>query len=632
MINIKGKSIVLKNFSLMKDGSPIYYAENFGVADYGFGKVLVPMNVGYKKIDEDTATLTQYAGNGFSGVSGIDVLDEGGTKFLYWIDSNSNIWCMKETLITGQKLYDTDQSCSYADLKITGTDKNSDIIYSTKDKVGRIYRGEATGGSATTLIDTGVDFTTMSIAAGDRVYNIKDNKLFTINAGGITATTLTITAVDGGDFASGDEYCIVDPNWQSLTDDKTDYGRQIIEFDEDFYILNGDALAIVDSSMAYTAEHKAIESGWIARTGASNGDSIAIGCNKNNLGKLFIWDKHSNGWNKKIALDNEIKSIVAYKNGYVYIEGNSVWWTDTYTTRRLSEFPGVAEGDTIEVNPRGMIILQNKVLINGGTTRINKAKMGVWIYDIPRDEWNYSPYEPKSGEEKASYNATRGIFFFSSWLNFIYFSFTNSGCGWTNSKILSTLSLGSGSSRGTVITNPIRLGKDARIKKIEVNLVPNLKDYNNAASKSKTMTCKLSNCDSPLWRYQQAYADSTVKNKINVYGATVSYANAQVGDEICILDGWNGHLRRRIIAITGDGTNAEEWTLDSDLTNLTKQYTTMSVMPFQIYGMDEKTITDETKMLEFYPNFYGDSVMIELGITGSDYPLIAIESVKIYWE
>ena len=634
MIKVSGRTITLRDFSLMRDGSPIYYAENFGIEDYGFGKVLVPINQGGKVVDEDTATLTYYAGNAFDRISGIDVINEDDIYFLYWIDINSNIWCAGEINKTGQKLFNTNESCHYPDLKVTGMDENSSIIYSTKDKVGRIFRGEATGGSSTTLVDTGVDFTTADwdLQAGDYVYNIKDNKLFTIDAGGVAATTLTITAVDGGDFASGDNYAIVNPNWKSLTDDNYKYGRQIIELDEDFYILNGDYLAIVDSSMAYTAAHKALEAGWIGKTGASNGDTIAIGANKNNKGKIFFWDKYSNGWNKKISLDNEVQSIAAYKNGYIFISGNALWWTDTYTTRVLSEFQGVRETDIIITDPRGMIILQNKVLINGGTTRLNKAKKGIWIYDIKNNEWSYSPYEPKSGEEKSGYNTTKGIFFFSSWLNYIYYSFENSGYGWTNNKILSTLSMGNKSSRGTIITNPIRLGKDARIKKIEVNFVSDLKDYNNASGKSKTMTCKLSDCTRPLWRYQQANADSTVKNKIQVDGDVVGNADAKVGDEIFILDGWNGHLRRRITAIANDGTNTEEWTLDSDLAELTKDDTTITVMPFQLYGMDEKTITDETKMLEFYPDFYGDSVMIELGITGSSYPLIAIESVKIYYE
>ena len=636
MIKVKGKTITLRDFSLMRDGSIVYYCENFGVKDYGFGRVLVPMNYGSKFIDEDDTGFSD-----FRVITGMDSVSEDSSQCLYAIDSSGFIW-LKGTLGTpaGGKVGYFQSIGWYPDIKCMGVDTNSKILFTTVPtsfipQLGRIHRGNATGGSTTTLVDTsGVDFTALGLAAGDTVYNVKDGKQFTIDAGGIAATTLTITAVVDGDFASGDNYAIIDPNWNALSyTGHSQHGLQIIEFDEDFYILDGDYLAMVSSAGVFSGQHKKLESGWIAKSGASNGDTIAIGCNKNYKGKIFFWDKHSNGWNRKISLDNEIQSIVAYKNGYIFISGNALWWTDGYTTRVLSKFLDVGERKSINVNPRGMIILQDTVFINGGMGYLSRAKNGIWTYDILKDEWTYSPYDPTaSGTEKTSYEASRGILFFDSYVNYIFYSFENSWYGWTNSKILSRFWLGSGSSCGTVITNPIKLGKDARIKKIEVNLVQNLTDINNTSGKSKTLTCKLSDCTRPLWRYQQAFADSTVKNKINVYGATVSYANAQVGDEIFIQNGWNGHLRRRITAITDDGTNNEEWTLDSDLTNFTKQHTMISVMPFQIYGMDEKTITEETKMLEFYPNFYGDSVMIELGITGSSYPLIAIESIKLYYE
>lgn len=632
MQKVSGRSITLRDFSLMKDGSHIYYAENFGIEDYGYGKVLVPMNIGNKVIDEDTATITKYDGNAIRKILGIDTIDEDTVNFLYVIDDYSNIWCIKKSTVTGQKLGNIGLSCWYADIKATGVDVNSPIIFSVQSGLGIIYRGNATGGSATTLDDTTVDFTTLDISAGDRVYNIKDNKLFTIDAGGIAANQLTITAVDGGDFANLDNYAIINPSWKILSDNDYTYGRQIIEFDEDFYILNGDALAIVTSALAYTAEHKAIESGWIARTGASNGDTIAIGCNKNNLGKIFFWDKHSNGWNKKIILTRKILSITAYGNNYIYVSGNSLWITDGYSKRLLSIFPGTHERDDIDINPNGMTIVENKVIINGGADNYNKAKMGIWIYDILKDEWAYSPYDPAAGTEKSNYGISKGIAFLDNNSNEILYSFKNSGYGWTNEYVLSEFQLASISSRGTVIFNPIPLGKNARIKKIEVNLVQSLKDSNNASSKSKTMTCKLSDCTRPLWRHQQANADSTNKSKIQVDGDVAGNADAQVGDEIFIQDGWNGHLRRRITAIANDGTNTEEWTLDIDLAELTKDNTTIIVMPFQLYGMDEKTITDETKMLEFYPNFYGDNVMIELTITGTSYPMVAIESIKIYYE
>lgn len=637
MLKIAGKTITLRDFSLMRDGSPIYYAENFRTANYGFGNVLIPGNYGSKYADEDTATITKYTGGDFKRPTGIDVLEEDGQKYLFMIDDSANLWCIKELIATGQKLYNTNQSCYYADIKATGTDENSSLIYSTKDSVGRIHRGNATGGSSTTLVDgSGIDFTALGVAAGDYVYNIKDNKLFTIDAGGVAATTLTITAVDGGDFTNGDNYAIVDPNWQSLTDDNYKYGRQIIEFDEDFYILNGDALAIVDSSMAYTAEHKAMESGWIGRCGASNGDTIAIGCNKNNLGKIFIWDKYSNGWIRKIALDNEIQSMEAYGNNYVFVTGNGIWITDGYSKRKLASFPDVRSRSSVTVRPHGMKVIEDKLIINTTVGLINRGNTGLYIYDLIKNEFAYSPFDPSSGitSAKSSYEANGGIIFFESWLNYIYYTFDNSGYGWTNSDVISRFWLENIQNKGTFITNPIRLGKDARIKKIEVNLINHLWEYCNNNTHSKTVDLKLTDVKKALWYYTQAKIDSTSLNKITVNGTFNGYAKAEVGDEIFIRNGWNGHERRKIESMTGSGTDTEVWTLDSDLPNLTKQYTMISVMPFQRYGMTPVTnTTDDQELLEFYPDFYGENVMIEFTITGTTTnPTPAIESIKIYYE
>lgn len=619
MIKVSGKTITLRDFSLMRDGSSIYYCENFGVEDYGFGKILVPMNYGAKTIDEDTTNFSD-----LKIITGMESIDSG---YYYMINNSGSLFFVNRHGV-GMKIA-SPNSHAYSDILALGSAVDSKILFTSSNYVGRIHRGEATGGSTTTLVDTGVDFTTIGLVAGDEVYNTKDNVLATIDAGGIAANTLTITFSPlGGSFSSGEDYAIVDLDWNNLSASGTSIGRQIIEFDEDFYILDGDYLAMVSSAGVFSGQHKKLESGWIGKTGASNGDTIAIGCNKNYKGKIFFWDKYSNGWNKKIILDNKISSIVAYKNGYIFFSGNALWWTDGYTIRILSELTGIRELNNVSINPRGMAVIGNTIIINGGYGDYNITKKGIWIYDIIKNEWTYSPYEPKTGEEKSGYGTYSGIVYFDSYLNYIFYSFENSEYGWTNQYILSRLYLKSSSTRGTIITNPICLGKNARIKKIEVNLVQDLTDTFSDTTYLKTLTCKLSDCTRPLWRTRQASADGTVKNKIKCTG----FDNVKENDEILIMDGWNGCLRRRITNIADGGTGNEEWTLDSDLTNLIKQYTTINVMPFQVYGMDAKTISDETKMLEFYPNFYGDSVMIELGITGSAYPLIAIESIKLYYE
>ena len=94
---------------------------------------------------------------------------------------------------------------------IIDTFSNITIYY---DTVG----GNATGGSATTLIDTGAAFTTSGLSEGDRVINETDGsagRIDTIDS----ATQLTISALSGGTanvFASGDFYTITLQDMQSV--------------------------------------------------------------------------------------------------------------------------------------------------------------------------------------------------------------------------------------------------------------------------------------------------------------------------------------------------------------------------------------------------------------------------------
>ena len=76
------------------------------------------------------------------------------------------------------------------------------------DFVYELYSGAATGGSATTLVDSGVDFTTAPVVVvGDIVYNGTDDSYGVVTA--VAATTLTVTELsDSGDFAVSDTHTV----------------------------------------------------------------------------------------------------------------------------------------------------------------------------------------------------------------------------------------------------------------------------------------------------------------------------------------------------------------------------------------------------------------------------------------
>lgn len=80
------------------------------------------------------------------------------------------------------------------------------------------YAGLATGGSATTLDDTSVDFTSYGLVAGMTVNNVTDGSTATIST--IAATELTITTLSGGTnntFSAGDSWEIISGEYGVIT-------------------------------------------------------------------------------------------------------------------------------------------------------------------------------------------------------------------------------------------------------------------------------------------------------------------------------------------------------------------------------------------------------------------------------
>ena len=71
----------------------------------------------------------------------------------------------------------------------------------------RTNAGQATSGSATTLVDTAADFVVMGVQAGDLVHNLTDGSYGRVATAGVAATTLTL---DGLEFGTSDAFATDD--------------------------------------------------------------------------------------------------------------------------------------------------------------------------------------------------------------------------------------------------------------------------------------------------------------------------------------------------------------------------------------------------------------------------------------
>jgi hypothetical protein len=122
---------------------------------------------------------------------------------------------------------DTDGT-SYSISPDTGVTTGGDLPGATTN-----VTGQATGGSATTLDDTAVDFTDLGLVSGMAVKNVTDGSTGTISTIATTQIVL-VSALTGGTanvFAAGDSYEILAGEYGVLTswddDDMTIFGSEV---------------------------------------------------------------------------------------------------------------------------------------------------------------------------------------------------------------------------------------------------------------------------------------------------------------------------------------------------------------------------------------------------------------------
>ncbi len=129
------------------------------------------------------------------------------------------------------------------DVPLPNTARGLEVLSSAAADAGVLLSsGTATGGSATTLVDSGADFVTDGIAAGDLVLNDEDGSTaIVLTVDDLNTLTFTTPLPNGDIFDSGDAYRLVD-------DSAGGVGAKVVEvhaldsnfdpFDE-FVILNG---------------------------------------------------------------------------------------------------------------------------------------------------------------------------------------------------------------------------------------------------------------------------------------------------------------------------------------------------------------------------------------------------------
>jgi len=197
-----------------------------------------------------------------------------------------------------------------------------------------LVRGVATGGSATTLIDTTKNFTALGIGLGTQITNITDGGILTVVSVSTTTTTNdTINFSSGSTFGSGDVY-------EANVPEPQDYTAQALLPDDIYFPVGlriGDYLYIGFSSP--TGLLTFFKGNGAAQT--STGALMGEYWNGSAWATLLYFDDQTKGVNIPFSTDGEITWQVPTDWARLVYQSNNLYWMRIKSSLNLFWVPPI---------------------------------------------------------------------------------------------------------------------------------------------------------------------------------------------------------------------------------------------------------------------------------------------------
>ncbi len=355
---------------------------------------------------------------------------------------------------------------------------------------------------------------------------------------------------------------------------------------EDWVVIpNGSTVAllnITDDSKNYAAF--TFPANFECTTARSGANGVLLGANFNNQGVLVLWDcqldRSLAPW---LWLNGTFAGISKYNGIWVVATNREIILTNGYSILKTYPIPDIGDiavdfGPTI---PSGMKVDENKLFIGASTIALNRRKKGIFVLDLITGLWEFAPLS----DGNLYSNSTTGAIF----INSKHRRLVSHGDSFIspNQDYIGRIR-DAGSNSHFIIKGGSRNNKKKKAEALILNLGIPLRETTTADNLNWNIIVKLYNFDRVLWGSAQAKIASTDKGKITI-NDTVYNLNAQVGDEVTVLEGLNAGEIRHIVSMTGAGTATEVWTLDSDFSELTESGAWLNVSPFKKVG--GKTVT-----------------------------------------
>ena len=420
-----------------------------------------------------------------------------------------------------------------------------------------------------------------------------------------------------------------------------DGGNHPMTWYEDLILIaNNNKVACIFSDGTYSDNAFTLPSNMTIAAIKAGPTGILIGANLANQGAIILWD--GNSLRSRVPwkwTSGQILSIATYGENWVVKTQRGTFVTNGTT---VSELFGVFDDllsfnnyDNTYVLPQQMLLVNDMLVFAITTTTANtkqfgKMKPGIYLYMIARKAWAYIPVP--TGE---TYNLYVFSVFLDSSSNRLTIGYTAGGVNHVAALVpqppTKAMFVSEVLGHGRIKYQRVFFGPtDKTVEAVVLNLSI-LNSITAAPTLSFNVSLKIYNFKRQLWGHITTSNTSTAYNQL-VVDATASGAyDAQVGDEVTILEGNNAGFIAHITAITNDGTSTETWTLDTAATNYTAYGLSVQVQPFVLVKKQTFTsITELTNIFFSVNSIKGKQFLIKFVFDGIATNL-GLELLTSYW-
>ena len=638
--------LTISNFQPIRDGGS-YFLQGFEPKTVGNTSILSPTNRPSLFIDSDDT--------GFSNIGALDVLintnlDCQSNAFMnmYGI-SNQHIFHFNRIKSdAGGQIFQIDASYTTSEPGLGVTERET-LLFTGNRHLGLAYYFTVNVGGATsvTLKDYNGDavttlYGTYGIDNGSQnghIFNLTTGEAYD-NTTDNPTTTLNFTTA-GTTPSSGDEVLIFVSRKFSFIDNLSDrhfigqrnpadWNHQIIPFGNDYYILNGNYLAVLQSDeTTFAREEKALPHSVQGVCGASNSDNILIGGDYKGSGKLLLWDGESSFWNYSLDIPFAPESIVAYGGDFLLMSAGVLYWTNGYEVNKIAELPdNILQSGYCPYN--GLKILNDKVYIVNNGTDYNRFSVGLYIYDLNKKGFSFMPFID-GDDSYPTHSGSGGALLLQSDSSQLW---CGTSWGFTKIDFNKESSYGANSYYAQFL---ISLPNKMKISMVELNLaLPNNKIDNNPDLQIDTI---VSVGDGRKGMYYDIDIGESTTTKIVSTNELNYDTHAEIGEQIEILQSVGNSSGEKVFitGITDPSTATVDYDIDYTLANAPTSYG-VNAMLYKLKKQGSKNIQiQDLDMLQdlTFPvsDFYSDKLWLEVlfrKTSGKTALALNINSIKIY--